>query len=183
MQKIKQKLLPLLLSAGLFFQLHAAAQSTVPISVFGNGADEISNSSYRIIGTLGQPLTGVSDNGVNGVQSGFWYQSIDFITDIEQMQPTEYPNEFRIEQNYPNPFNPETVIPYQLPKASHVNIKIFNMRGQAVKTIVDEVKQAGYYTVRWDGLNNQGQQVASGLYYYVLEIGAFKAARHMMMLK
>jgi len=67
--------------------------------------------------------------------------------------------------NYPNPFNPETTIKYNLAKQSKVNLVIYNVKGQRVKTLVNETKMAGYYSVKWDGKDENGHQVSSGVYF------------------
>lgn len=71
------------------------------------------------------------------------------------------PTEFRLYQNYPNPFNPETRIQYDLPTATRVRIDIFNILGQKIRTLVDEQKPAGSYSVLWDGRMDHGETVAS----------------------
>ncbi|MCP4707880.1 MAG: T9SS type A sorting domain-containing protein, partial [Planctomycetes bacterium] len=74
--------------------------------------------------------------------------------------------QFKLTQNYPNPFNPNTTIAFALPTAVGVKIKIYNVNGQLVKTLVDEVRPAGKYEVNWDGTDNHGRSVSSGLYFY-----------------
>ena len=81
--------------------------------------------------------------------------------------------EYALEQNYPNPFNPETEIHYQLPKASHVVLKVYNLMGQEIKTLVNNYHTAGYHSVKWDGTNNHGMKVASGIYIYIMRAGSF----------
>lgn len=76
------------------------------------------------------------------------------------------PTVYKLSQNFPNPFNPATAIQYQLPEASQVSLTVFNLRGQQVATLVDKVQQAGYYELQWDGTNQLGQQVSSGVYLY-----------------
>jgi len=76
------------------------------------------------------------------------------------------PSTFFIEQNYPNPFNSRTVIEYQLPIRSRVKIQIFNILGQEVKTLVDANKPEGYHSIYWDGTNNSGINLSSGVYIY-----------------
>jgi hypothetical protein len=72
-----------------------------------------------------------------------------------------------LSQNYPNPFNATTSISYQLPAAGHVSIKVYDIRGREISTLVDNPRQApGSYTVSWDGKNNSNQDVASGMYFY-----------------
>ncbi len=84
-------------------------------------------------------------------------------------QGTGVPQSFALQQNYPNPFNPSTVIRYSLPIQSSVSLKIYNILGQQVITLVDEVKDAGYFSVEWHGRNAFGSQVASGTYFYRIE--------------
>jgi hypothetical protein len=98
------------------------------------------------------------------------------------------PKEYRLFQNYPNPFNPETWIPFQLPKANEVNIHIYNVTGEPVKTIPLGHKQAGVYVGKakaayWDGRNDMGEKLASGVYFYELQTETFRTIRRMMLLK
>jgi PKD repeat protein len=101
---------------------------------------------------------------------------------VEVVEATT-PTDFVLSQNYPNPFNPETDISYQIPEAIHVTVKIFNMRGEEVRSLVDELKNAGVHTVTWDGLDNLGNKVSSGVYVYRLDAGRFNCTRKMAMLK
>ena len=78
------------------------------------------------------------------------------------------PKEFRLEQNYPNPFNPTTTIEYALPVSAHVTVSIYDVLGQEVTTLVDEVQSAGMKHVSWSGTNSGGGHVSSGLYFYKL---------------
>jgi hypothetical protein len=93
------------------------------------------------------------------------------------------PTHYELGLNIPNPFNPITQIAYQLPKAGEVSLKIYNIRGQVVRTLVNEFKQAGIHEVVWDGRNNAGYDVASGIYLYRMKSGDFSAARKMVLLK
>ena len=103
------------------------------------------------------------------------------ITAVET--PKEIPTEFKLAQNYPNPFNPSTVINYSLPKNSLVTIKIYNLLGQEVKTLVSHEMSAGNYSVEWNGESNTGSRVASGIYIYRITAGAFTSSKKMIMLK
>lgn len=80
------------------------------------------------------------------------------------------PQEFSLSQNYPNPFNPSTEIRYTLPTASSIQLTIFNIVGEAVKTLVDGQKAAGTYTAVWNGIEDSGKQAASGIYFYQLKV-------------
>lgn len=99
-----------------------------------------------------------------------------FITVIESATAIDIPQgaippRFELAQNYPNPFNPATQIHYQLPKTAKARLAIFNSLGQKVRTLVngDKPQAAGFYTVEWDGRNDTGERVSSGIYFYRLE--------------
>ena len=90
---------------------------------------------------------------------------------------------FALLQNYPNPFNPSTTIEYQLPKTGNVEIKIFSLNGQLVKTLESTHQIAGTHAVVWDGKNNGGQIVASGLYVYQVAFENSMLAKKMLFIK
>jgi photosystem II stability/assembly factor-like uncharacterized protein len=85
--------------------------------------------------------------------------------DTEQAIPTS----FALDQNYPNPFNPTTKIQFALPVNATVSLRIYNLLGQEVATLVDESRQAGYHEMQWNGSNQYGSQVATGVYFYRIE--------------
>ena len=93
------------------------------------------------------------------------------------------PKEFKLHQNYPNPFNPFTTIKYELPKPSDVVLKIYNILGQEVKTLVNSPKPAGYFQVLWDGTNFYGVRVSSGMYIYRIQVENFVSVKKMVLLK
>ncbi|MGH7598678.1 MAG: FlgD immunoglobulin-like domain containing protein, partial [bacterium] len=82
-----------------------------------------------------------------------------------------------------NPFNPETRINYAVPKPARVTIEIFNTLGQKVRTLVDVDKPAGSYEVIWDGRNDHGQTVVSGIYFYQLRTAEAKLTRRMLLMR
>lgn len=91
--------------------------------------------------------------------------------------------EFRLENNYPNPFNPTTNIQYTIPFASHVELTIYNLMGQKVKTLVNEVQTANTYTVQWDATDASGNVVPSGVYYYQIKSENFQMTKKMLLVK
>ena len=91
-------------------------------------------------------------------------------TDVEENKgEPKVPTSFALSQNYPNPFNSETAIEYTLPKENQVKIVIYNMLGQKVKTLLDQTEPAGYKRIIWDGKNERGEIVSSGMYFYRIE--------------
>jgi len=92
------------------------------------------------------------------------------------------PTEYALSQNFPNPFNPSTSFAISLPEASDYSVRIFNITGQMVKSFSGHL-EAGVHNIMWDGRNEQGSSVASGVYFYKAEAGSFSDTRKMMMLK
>ncbi len=93
------------------------------------------------------------------------------------------PKSFALFQNYPNPFNPTTSIKYDLKDKAKVTLKIYNMLGQEVRTLVSREQSPGQYTMEWDGKNNAGLSVSSGVYIYRIQAGDFVKAKKMMFIK
>lgn len=91
---------------------------------------------------------------------------------------TEIPEQFLLSQNYPNPFNPATTIAFGIPQSGNVTLKIFDMAGREVKTLVNEYRDAGYYVAKFDG-----SSLASGTYIYRLESGNYVSVKMMVLLK
>lgn len=97
--------------------------------------------------------------------------------------PQEIPQNFDLKQNYPNPFNPTTVIGYSLSVDRFTTLTVYDILGRTVRTLVNERQQAGNYSVNWDGRNNSGRAVSSGIYFYRLQAGEFMRTRRMLMMK
>ena len=104
------------------------------------------------------------------------------ITDVDG-NPNVIPLEYSLGSNYPNPFNPTTQIEYALPVSNHVSIKVFNSLGQKVKTLVDRQMTPGTHHTNWDGTNDAGNVVPSGLYFYKMESSHFNSVKRMLLLK
>ncbi len=95
----------------------------------------------------------------------------------------EIPSDFSLSQNYPNPFNPETYIDFTIPNEAEVSLRIYNVKGQLVKTLVQERMSPGNHTIRWDGRNESGEKVSSGVYFYRLTLGEKSIIKKMVLLK
>jgi hypothetical protein len=88
------------------------------------------------------------------------------------------PKEFKLYQNYPNPFNPATMIRFQIAKRGHVLMKVYDVLGREVVTLVNDVKEPGTYTVQWNATN-----FASGVYFYRLDAGSYTSVKKLLLLK
>ena len=93
------------------------------------------------------------------------------------------PSDFGLAQNCPNPFNPNTRFNYILPESDRATLSIFNTLGQKVRTLVDDTQSSGFYTVFWDGRDDLGREISSGVYIAVLRSGAYMDSRKMILLK
>ncbi len=131
---------------------------------------EIIDTSYFTFTKLGTP--GGKDLG--WLARGDWFEAEEFAFQRQGVVPTD----FALRQNYPNPFNAKTTINYQLPVSNHVTLKIYNLLGRRVATLLDETQEAGYRSVIWDA-----SEVSSGLYFYKLTAGDFTESRRMMLVK
>ncbi len=108
----------------------------------------------------------------------------DVVTDVEENSDiTGIPSKYNLQQNYPNPFNPETVISYQIPQSGQTKLIIYNQLGQVMRILVDDVKSAGQYKILWNGLDQNGNQVANGVYFYRLDSNVFTQTRKMVLMR
>ncbi len=143
---------------------------------------------FVVIDTTTDPINGAIDFGgphgwysfVPAFRSGFIrYQ---YPTGVDG-EDSPLPEEFALGRNYPNPFNPETSIDFQLPISAEVALEIYNLLGQKVITLVGGKREAGFYTVRWDGRNESGAVMPSGVYFYRLTAGGFVETKTMILLR
>ena len=126
---------------------------------------------YRIRSKTVDNLYSLYSNILNVSGTSYWQQD-------KKLTIQQLPSEFVLSQNHPNPFNPSTTINYQLPENSYVNIKVFDMIGREVATLVDEYKTVGYHTVQVDG-----SELSSGVYFYKMVAGKFVSARKFSLTK
>jgi subtilisin-like proprotein convertase family protein len=141
-----------------------------------NGTEGIGNWRLKLVDDAG------SDNGTlyrwSVIIKGMIHNTIIGIDD-----ETRTPRDYALHQNYPNPFNPTTTIRYDLKGAGKVTLKIYNILGQEVRTLVNKNETAGFKSVVWNGKDNMGKAVSSGLYIYRLEAGQFVKSHKMMFIK
>lgn len=113
-----------------------------------------------------------------------WDPHADAAVDVnDNADNSELPDNYGLSQNYPNPFNPSTVIGYSIPKRCDVIISIFNLLGRTIRTISNENQPAGKYRVDWDGTDQSGRAVASGIYFYQIKTDNYVESRKMVLLK
>jgi flagellar hook assembly protein FlgD len=102
---------------------------------------------------------------------------------VERIDEDKIVKDFLLEQNYPNPFNPSTEIKFHIAQQSFVTLKIYDLLGREIETLVSEELDNGVYIVDWNGDNNFGEKVSSGIYFYRIEAGSFINSMKMLLLK
>ncbi|HKW15612.1 MAG TPA: Ig-like domain-containing protein [Candidatus Krumholzibacteria bacterium] len=117
----------------------------------------------------------------------YWYKLVEVTSDGDGTAFGPYAVSFKVtnalEQNVPNPFNPATTIKYSIAQDTDVSLVVYDVSGQRVRTLVDDHQRADVYKIAWDGVNDRGQRVASGMYFYKLVAGKFVQTRKMVLLK
>jgi len=144
---------------------------------------------------VGKPVVNILKDTSNPEHAEFWYlvvsdKTVEAEEDmvIENANP-ELPEVFSLSQNYPNPFNPSTTIKFQLPEKNGTSavrtvLRIYDILGRLVRTLVDEDLAPGFYTKNWDGLNENGVRISSGVYFYSITAASdFRRTKKMLLLK
>lgn len=169
---------------GLTYELEIADNAEMNDAVLVN---EISTSFYESAESLEKDknyfwrVRSKTEDGTYSYYSGIGKFKVgDNVTSVEELL---IPDKFTVEQNYPNPFNPTTIIKFGLPEQTAVSVKIYNMLGQEVKTLLNDVRNAGTYNLQWNGDDNFGNKVASGAYIYRIVAGKDVATKKMILIK
>ena len=95
----------------------------------------------------------------------------------------QLPKAYALHQNYPNPFNPMITINYELPRKGFVNIRVYDLMGRNIRSLVNTVQDAGYKSTKWNATNDLGQPVTAGMYIYTIQAGDFRQTKKMLLLK
>ncbi|RMH81657.1 MAG: T9SS C-terminal target domain-containing protein, partial [Calditrichaeota bacterium] len=134
----------------------------------------------RAISPDGRYIVGYGNNAATNRIEAFWLDR-GGSTGIEQ--PEFLPKSVHLYQNFPNPFNPTTTIEFSLPHVSRITLHVYDVAGRKVKTLVNGTFPAGTHTVQWDGTNEAGEPVTSGVYLYRLTSGNYTAVRKMLLVR
>ena len=152
-------------------------QITLGAGVFATGGGMFSGATYAAAGSIGQGVIGRSTGTSFAASAGFWGDG-GIILDVEGLAGAEEPGEFDLRQNYPNPFNPLTRIELRIRNSDFLVLKIYDLLGREVAVLINEMKDAGTYTVDFDG-----SALASGVYIYRMTSGSFIQTRRMILLR
>ncbi|MEW6196588.1 MAG: T9SS type A sorting domain-containing protein [Bacteroidota bacterium] len=160
------------------------------LGVFGTSGISVYNLSYNIsledyigIGYFAPTDIIFLNNYLYCLVENELYVFSPIIIDVDENENKLLNYSYSLSNNYPNPFNPTTTIKYELPKASNVKIEIFNSLGELVKVLKDEYHNAGRYEAVWNGRDNSGMQVSSGVYFYRMHTEGFTLVKKMMLVK
>ncbi len=175
--------MPLMLTCSIY-QSEAFAQTneTTPIiwSSFNMGFAIPASAINTLASAVGQVFVGRMQQGDTRIESGFLASHMVSgpVTTVEEDRNEGIPSTYKLNQNYPNPFNPTTTIEFALPKSSPVTLKIFDMLGREMATLVDEELPAGVHKVVFDA-----KKLPTGVYFYRLQAEAFSQIRRLILLK
>ena len=128
-------------------------------------------------------FSNTTGNYILEFEHNFNFTDISSPTAIPDMLSESMPVSYSLDQNYPNPFNPETRIRFSIPEAAPVTMFVFNTLGQKVRTLTEGQMSAGTYEVAWDGRNESGQDMNSGVYFYQIQAGSFRQVKRMLLIK
>ena len=142
------------------------------LDITGDLPDSLFNYSMAVCGDNLFVGTGLN---------GLWYRSISGLTEVKK--ETETPTIFSLSQNYPNPFNPTTTFQYALKDEAAVTIKIYNILGKEIITLVNETQPAGYQSITWNGTDHSGNPVPSGIYICQMNAGNYTKSQKMVLMK
>ena len=147
---------------------------------FNMGFARPSSANTMIKSAAGQIFVGFGEQGNTLIESGFLVDTLyrGQVMSVDQEDVETHPLIYSLGQNYPNPFNPQTVITFTLPKPEDVKISIYNMLGQRIMIVLDKPLQTGQHQVEFTAPN-----LASGVYFYRIEAGEYRAVKRMVLLK
>jgi hypothetical protein len=168
------------------FLLHVDAPGELSIAnAIVDGSPVTGNGD--VVSLTFQVLTEFEDNARFEIANGVVFdgsQLSNAVVALGSLSVESTPTEFALLQNFPNPFNPETTIKYNVAEGGSVSLRIYNVVGQVVRTLVAEQQSAGRYTIRWNGTDDRGVSVSSGIYFYQITAGReFQDVKKLMLLK
>ena len=168
----------------LALSARAAANDIVSYTIDGGGGQAI-GGVWTLTGTIGQPDAGVMSNGSYTLQGGFWWagSAPTSVDENPSGDPPVLPARFAVHPVQPNPSNPATSIAFETAAAGPVQVRIYNLRGELVVTLLDGAQPAGRHQLVWRGRDDRGDEVASGVYIVVVESGGERASRRIVLVR
>jgi hypothetical protein len=183
---LKPELTPFTSGLSIFFGGKEGLQKIGIVDVSGKNLIPSGEGALVILKAKGKDLGSIRIEKAILVDREAKHLQVDISPNMEvktENAAAEIPDHFALLQNYPNPFNPQTKIEYALSRDADVKLTIYNILGEKIKMLVDEHQTAGYKKVYWDGRDQKGEEVASGVYFYRLETKEFSEVKKMMLVK
>ncbi len=172
---------------GLLLALSLSSAQTYQLGndVLDDGGRKMTSSGYVLRGGFGQPTIGRIEGGGYKAIIGFWHPPYAPGPGVEEdlLVLSPVPIVFSLSQNYPNPFGQFTIINYQLPKPTRTALRIYDLSGRVVRTLVDEKQEPGYYRVTWDLREVSGEYLPNGVYFYRIQAGDFISTKKLVALR
>jgi hypothetical protein len=165
------------------FTINAMSAGTHTLTIGGYNNKKTYNDESTTVLVDEVLVTGVAAGAGKVSSTDGANEDMEVANDLQRPGQSRIPEDYALEQNYPNPFNPETLIRFQLPEAGQVVVRVLNPLGQEVKSLANGPYEAGYHHVMWDGRNNNGAPVASGVYLYQLQTARFSQVKKMILLR
>lgn len=151
-------------------------------SINGGGELNEGTASYRLSSSVGQSIAGVATGANYIMHVGFWNRVVTHVG-VEYTSLEQRPIAHSISQNYPNPFYGTTTIRYGLPKSEPVRVEVFNIAGQSVRVLANEVQSRGYKFLKWNGEDETGTKLGCGVYFYRITTPKYEATKKMLLLR
>jgi hypothetical protein len=175
----------------LFMMVMLPANTTAQYAITRSSIDAAgefrTSASFRLVDACGQTAVGVVASSSYTLTAGFLSFGLEAVGISDAETGSLLPKSFALLQNFPNPFNPQTTIRFDIPESVGENIMvqldIFNIRGQRIRSLVDEKRKPGSYVVHWDGRDQLGQLAGSGVYLYRVVAGKHSATKKMVIMK
>ena len=139
-------------------------------------ATELANGNVLVTG-------GYNTSGVLNKAEVCLIDTLNVGINDNQKRYRHFGKDFQLVQNYPNPFNPATMIQFHIPVVAHINLNIYNIAGEKVRTLLNRTYPAGMHAVSWDGTDDSGKQVSSGIYAYVIRSNGYQDAKRMILIR
>jgi len=183
------------LTSCLILSQNVVGQKLLSNDLSGNETRMLKDGKQTIFVTIGDPAMAMMRDSSNPNNRNIWFVVLskndgpdETINLTSENAKNLLPTTFDLSQNYPNPFNPTTTINFQIPgiigtENIRTVVKICDVLGRIVRTLVDENLSAGFHSSYWDGLNDKGEKISSGVYFYSITAGDFRKTKGMLMLK
>ena len=156
----------------------ATAQMIARAWVVASGATDASGTGTRLFGTVGQPVTGASAAGASALLHGFWgVGRTSYVVGVEDGPPPA-PTRFAFEAGHPTPFRDRTFMTFALPQPEHVLLRLFDVRGRLIRTLVDGMRGPGFHRIPLSG-----DGLGSGVYFARFEAGSYRSSRKLVHLR